>query len=140
MRALVAMTLVACGSPEPATCDGGGELALEIGAGGRDAFVPYSEGDAIRRAGDAVALELWSSGLDTTAPVNGVVRITSTGGSRDGIASLTLLCGEPGHGWTSVQAFLPDDAGPGSAITVRAVLTDARGISASHELAAVVGD
>jgi len=131
MRRWLGIALMVGCAEEPATCEGGGEPTLEIGGGGRDAFVPFSDGDAVPLSGGAAQLDLWTAGLDTTSQVTGVVRIDAGGGSQDSIAGLTLLCGEPGYGWVRVLAALPAGATSGTQLDVSATLTDATGTAAN---------
>lgn len=132
---IIGLGCVAC-SGEPATCDGGGEPAIEAGMGGADAFVPFGDGDTLEGSSTGLQLDLWTTGLDTTQAVTTVVRISADGGpTQDSIAQLTYNCDEGvGHGWTRVTAALPAEAADGSALDVSISATDAARTNASLEL------
>lgn len=142
MRALGVLGLggmaLGCAPDEPPSCDGGGTLSVELGDGGRQAFVPFSDGDDLPLNGDRLSVDLWTSGLDTTAPVTASVRVDAGGASEDSLAALTLVCSDDGHGWAGVLAALPVGAGAGTTVTVRAALTDAAGETAVGELTGIL--
>lgn len=128
MRSSIALSLMllACKTVELATCDGGGEPALEVGEGPRDGFAAYADGGTYEGSGNAIDLAFWTTGLDTTEPISTVVRISVDGGSTtDSIAQLTYQCAEAtGNGWTSASALLPPAAVDGSSIRIQVSATD----------------
>ena len=127
MRSSVALSLLllAC-SGDPATCDGGGDPALEIGEGNRDSFVAFPDGGTYEGSNNTIDLALWTTGLDTTQAITTVVRISVDGGATtDSIAALTYQCAEAsGNGWTSATALLPPAAADGSAVRIQVSATD----------------
>ena len=128
---------------DPATCAGGGAPLLELGDGGRSAFVAFADGVALPTSTNGLTLEMQTSGIDTTQNVTAVVRIAADGGpSEDSIAALSLQCESAadgtGFGWAGVIASLPASTVEGSAIDIEAVITDWRGITATTSLSASV--
>ena len=142
MRALPLLLVLGC-TPDagPPTCDGGGATTLELGDGGRNAFVPFSGGDTIPTRGEPAGLDLdlWTSGIDTSQPVTAVVRASVDGGpTEDSLASLTLTCADSGNGWTNVLATLGAGAAPGSTVSIESTVTDWTGVTASTSIEGVL--
>ncbi|MCB9674614.1 MAG: hypothetical protein H6737_05815 [Alphaproteobacteria bacterium] len=138
MRILPVIALVAC-SPDlgPPTCEGGGAPLVEVGDGGQTAFVAFGDGATIptRNTPAQADLELWTSGLVTTAGITAVVRIAADGGpTEDSLATLTFVCADTGNGWTNVLAALPASAVSGSSLSIDVTLTDSVGTTASTSI------
>lgn len=134
-----------CTAADPPTCEGGGAPLLELGDGGRTDFEAFADGVALPTTGSpaGVNLEMQTSGIDTTQGVSVVVRVAADGGpSEDNLAVLSFQCASAadgtGFGWANAIATIPADATPGSALTIDAVATDWRGITATTTLSAVV--
>ncbi|MEZ4318873.1 MAG: hypothetical protein R3F61_15265 [Myxococcota bacterium] len=128
MRHLPLLVLAAC-APDygPPTCEGGGEPGLELGDGGRMAFVPFEDGGVLPTRGTppGADIDLWTTGLDVGQGITAIVRIAADGGpTEDSLATLVFSCADTGNGWTNVLAQLPASAVSGSNVTVEAVLTD----------------
>ncbi len=133
--------LVACGPEEVADdvteCAGAGEPTITLGTGSLSAFVAFQDGDSVAVTEDGVQLALLTTGLDTSSPVTAVLKVGIDGENADAIASLSLQCPAEGPGWIQVVAALPAGVDPATAsgltLTLDAVATDARDVTASAE-------
>lgn len=149
---LLAFGLVGCAgedgeatAAEPGTCDGGGTLSVELGDGGRNDFMAFSDGEVlpVEQAGFyGVGVELWTSGLNTTESVTLVARLSVDGGPATPATALrNLLCDdEVGYGWDSIVTPFDDDyqSDPASVdglpYELTVVITDTDGETATGEL------
>lgn len=152
--AWLALLALGCGAEEapvdsdaPSACEGAGAATVEVGSGGRSAFVPFEDGDdiaAVDLAGTwGLQLELLTTGLDTTADASSVVRIQYEPGAptEDYVGLIRLQCDDDeGIAWANVVAGLPEpwQGYPGSlvgaALQVRVTVTDASGEAAADEV------
>lgn len=108
---LVLGIAVACGKGDGSVCAGEGEAGLELGEGGLDGFVPWSDGAGvpIEQSNDAWGfhVELLTEGIDTTSDVTSFLhyKVGPGGDTVDAGATLDLQCPEEGPGWYAV--FVP---------------------------------
>jgi hypothetical protein len=153
------LVLVACaGAEEPpedegTPCEGAGEPVLELGAGGREGFAPFQDGDTLVVQQDGggrygLQVDLSTTGLDTTAPLTTFLRFSfgDETATTDVGAALTMQCTDPGPAWYSVFAPLDDslqDAAAvaeldGLALLLTGTTTDQAAETASAEVELVV--
>lgn len=121
-------------------CEGGGDPTITLGTGSSSDFVAFEDGDVVALSNGGVALAILTTGLDTREPVTAVLKVAIDGENADAVASLALQCPSDGPGWIQVVAPLPaalQDADPatlsGMTLTLDAVATDARDVTASAD-------
>lgn len=134
---------------ERTACEGGGAPTLELGLGGRSAFVPFDTGDDIEITQDGAGaygfgFELLTTGLDTTESVNAVLRVTvGTDPVQDFIALFNLQCDEDlGVAWVATFTPLDDplqdpvlaEALVGQPVLIDVSLSDARQVVGDDEV------
>jgi hypothetical protein len=116
-----------------------------VGDGSTGDIVAWSDGDAVALGTDVlgkpgIRIDVVVAGLDSTEQASAVVDLTVGGVAETFIGRVPLDCFGEGPATGLTFAALPEGAPdtPGTDITMRVTLTDARGVSATDDVGLVL--
>jgi len=102
---------------DPGLCSGEGPAMMMLGTGPRSTFQALASGDDVAlepvpSGAIGVTLSVLTEGMDTRAPMFGVMDVSAGGIDDVYVTELVLRCPDSGPGWVELPVPIPDDAQP----------------------------